>query len=220
MKSLMWLSRMTWPMGWVMFASLVAFLPAQAQSSPRVRVGAGLGVDLLVGEASDFLDGGTSRFLMADFRLGQRERWHLRLDAMWGELEKDEDERTGARAENDLVGIMAGPQVTAVVGRLRPYAAALLGVTGVVWSTEVPAANDDVENDFEGGLSWGGHAGLGVTLDEGDHPVVLQVESRIIGSGARDFARAPDPANPSQPVGTIRRDFAALSIRIAVTLGF
>jgi len=203
-----------------MLVSWLAAAPARAQDPPRVRLGAGLGADLLVGEASDFLDGGTSRFLLADLRLGPRERWHLRLDAMWGTLEEDEDERTGARAENDLLGVMAGPQITGVLGRLRPYAAALVGVTGVVWNTEVPATGDEVRNDFEGGFSWGGHAGLGVTLDQGDHPVVVQVETRLIASGARDFARAPDPADPSRPVGTVRSDFAAISLRIAVTLGF
>jgi hypothetical protein len=195
-------------------------LPVLAQDNlPRVRLGAGLGADLLVGDASDFLDSGISRFLMADFRLGSRDVFHIRLDASIAPLADDEDQITGSRAENTLFAFQTGPQFTGTLGRLRPYAAALAGVTAVLWTTEVPTAVDETDEGASSSLAWGAHVGLGFTLDRDDHPVVLQLEGRLVDSGNLDFARAPG-IDPRDPVGLIRDDIAVLSLRLAITLGF
>jgi hypothetical protein len=194
--------------------------PVLAQDNvPRVRLGAGLGADLLVGDASDFLDSGISRFLMADFRLDSRDVFHIRLDASLAPLVDDEDELTGARAENDLLAFLAGPQFTGTLGRVRPYAGALAGLTAVIWTTDVPTAVDETDEGASSSFAWGGHVGLGFTLDRGDHPVVLQLEGRLVDSGSLRFARAPG-IDPRDPVGFIRDDIAVISLRLAITLGF
>jgi len=190
---------------------------AQAQDPPRFRLGAGLTGDLLVGDASDFLDGGSGRFLMADVRIDERDRFHIRMDGTWTGLDDDEDGSTGSRAENDLFMLMAGPQLTGRVGRFRPYGAALAGLVTVSWHTEPDIAGKD--SDVEGGLAWGAHAGLGIVLDEGAHPVVMQAEARVVQAGAYAFGRAPAVVG-NAPVGLVRSDFGVLSLRIGVTLGF
>lgn len=190
---------------------------ARAQEPPRFRLGAGLTGDLLVGDASDFLDGGSGRFLMADVRIDERDRFHIRMDGTWTGLDDDEDGLTGSRAENDLFMLLAGPQLTGRIGRFRPYGAALAGLVTVTWHTEPDIAGKD--SDVEGGLAWGAHAGLGVVLDEGAHPVVLQAEARVIQAGEYAFGRAPAVVG-SGPVGLVRSDFGILSLRIGVTLGF
>ncbi len=192
--------------------------PAAAQVPPRIRFGAGVSADLLVGDASDFLDSGTGRFLMADVRLDARDRVQLRVDAGTVGLEDDEDERTGARAENTVFTLLAGPQVKGRVGRFHPYGAGLLGLSLVGWQTERP--NGDDTTDAEASLAWGAHAGIGYLLDDGSVPVAIQLEARLIDAGEFAFARAPDPTNPDLPVGLVRSDFAAFSLRVAVTLGF
>jgi hypothetical protein len=189
----------------------------EAQDPPRVRFGAGLTGDLLVGDASDFLDGGGGRFLMADFRLDERDRFQLRLDGTWTGLDHDTDEVTGATAENDLFMLMAGPQLTGRIGRFRPYGAGLAGLVTIAWRTD-PGIGDR-ESDVEGGLAWGAHAGLGIVLDEGDHPVMLQAEARLIQAGEYAFGRAPAVVGQG-PVGLVRSDFGVLSLRVGVTLGF
>lgn len=194
--------------------------PLAAQEPPRVRVGAGLSADLLVGDASDFLDSGIGRFLMGDFRLGTRELFSVRLDASWNSLEDDENPSTGITADNDVFVFAIGPQVTGTLGRFRPYAAVLAAFTTVAWRTESPTVDGGVaeQDGSETGMAGGGHAGLGITLDEGDHPVVLQIEGRILDAGEFDFARSTSPSG-SWPY-FIHEDFAVLSLRIAVTLGF
>lgn len=199
----------------------IVALPAFAQDEPRVRVGAGLSKDLLVGKASDFLDGGDGRFLLGDFRLGAGNLLSVRVDGSWSSLVDDEDEFAGSRAENDVLILAVGPQLTATLGRFRPYAAALAGFTTVVWHTEVDTFEGEIEDDgSESGMAWGGHAGLGFTLDRGDHPVVVQLEARLLDAGEFAFARAPDVIRPEAPVGLLRQDFAAFSLRLAFTLGF
>ena len=214
-----------WLANFLLSASLFgAALPVSAQTPPRARVGAGLGVDLMLGDASDFLDRGTSRFLMADFRMDAADRLHIRLDASWSSLHDDEDELSGARAENDLVEVLTGPQITGRLGRFRPYAAVLGGLAVVHWRTEQPDAVTNVEevrNDGgRGSFAYGGHAGIGLLLDEGNRPVTIQVEARLQDAGSFDFARAPDPSDTRIPTGLIRHDIGVFSVRIAVTLGF
>jgi hypothetical protein len=191
---------------------------AAAQAPPSVRFGAGLSGDLLVGDASDFLDGAVGQFLMADIRIDSADRFRIRLDAGLTGLVDDEDQGTGAVAMNDVVTLLAGPQLTGHIGRFDPYVGGLAGMLAILWSTEQPGADDN--SGAEAGLAWGAHAGLGFTLDAGSHPVVLLAEARILDTGTFSFARAPDPVNTGSPTGLIRADFAALSIRVGVTLGF
>jgi len=194
---------------------------AGAQAAPRAHVGAGLGLNLLVGDGSDFLDGGVGRFLFADFRLDERGRFGIRVDASSGGLEDDEDEMFDSRAENDLIVFVAGPQLTAHLGgRLRPYAAALAGMAAVHWETVEDVLGEEIEDDdAETAFAWGAHAGLGVVLDEGDHPVTLRFEARLLDTGALTFARAPAP-NGTAPTGLIREDIAVFAVRVAISLGF
>jgi hypothetical protein len=193
---------------------------AAGQELPRAHVGAGLGLDLLVGDASDFLDGGGSRFLMADFRMDARDFFHIRIDGALTTLEDDEDQFTGARAENDVLALLVGPQLSRPFGRWRPYAAVLAGTVAVHWRTESGSGFDDDEDDIEGAFALGAHAGLAFTLDEGDHPIALRLEARLIDGGTVPFARAPDPATPQSPTGLTHQDIAMLGVRVAVTLGF
>jgi opacity protein-like surface antigen len=200
---------------------IAAATSAAAQAPARVHVGAGLGIDLLVGDASDFLDGGGSRYLQADFRVTASDRLHVRVDGASTGLEDDEDEGTGIVAKNDVVVLVAGPQVSLPLGRFRPYAGLVGGLAAVAWETEGSFGGGDVDDDgVEATFAWGGHAGLGFTVSEGDHPVAFRVEARLLDAGSADFARAPDFDDPGQPAGLIREDFALLGVRLGVTLGF
>jgi len=199
---------------------LLAGATEAVNAQSRVYIGAGVGADLLVGDASDFLDGGGSRFLMADFRMDRDDRIHIRLDGSRSALEDDEDGLTGATAENDLFMLLGGPQLSREVGRFRPYAAGLVGVAGVRWQTDANMGGDDEDDGSDSAFAWGAHAGLGFTLDRGSHPVALRVEARLVDVGTLPFARAPAPGNTQQPVGILRQDIAVFSLRAAVTLGF
>jgi hypothetical protein len=203
-------------------ATLLIGAQRVAAQAPRAHVGAGLGATLLVGDASDFLDGGGGRFLFTDLRLDGRGVVSLRIDASASGLEDDEDGLSGARAENDLVVISAGPQVNAFLGeRWRPYVGVVAGVAATVWRTEVPTSvGDDIEDDGgEAAFAWGAHAGLGFILDQGDHPVGIRVEARLLDAGALPFARAP-ALSGGAPTEVITEDVGLLELRIAITLGF
>ena len=191
---------------------------ASAQEPPRAHVGAGIGRALIVGDASDFLDGGSTRFLFADFRMDARERLHVRVDGSLAPLEDDEDQFTNARAENDLLLLVGGPQVGVALGPVRPYIGAVAGLASVRWSTDRPGSGED-EDGTEGTFAWGGHGGIAFRLGAGDHPVLLRIEARILDLGTLPFARAPDPAGPA-PTGLIREDIAVLGLRAGISLGF
>lgn len=191
---------------------------ASAQEPPRAHVGAGIGRALIVGDASDFLDGGSTRFLFADFRMDARERLHVRVDGSMAPLEDDEDPFTNARAENDLLLLVAGPQVGVALGTVRPYVGVVAGLGSVRWSTDRPGSGED-EDGMEGTFAWGAHGGVAFRLGAGDHPVALRVEARVLDLGTLPFARAPDPTTPS-PTGLIRQDIAVLGLRAGVSIGF
>jgi Outer membrane protein beta-barrel domain len=191
-----------------------------AQTPARVHVGAGLGLSLLVGDASDFLDGGGSRYLQADFRITEDERFHVRIDGAFIGL--DDDEGFGdIVAENGVALLTVGPQLTLPLGRWRPYGGLLVGSALVGRSVEGSFGGEEI--DYEEGdaaFAFGGFAGLGFVLDEGARPVAIRIEGRVLDVGPAAFARAPDPADTSRPFGTIHEDFAVLGLRIGMTLGF
>ena len=219
------MSRVTRPfprLATVASATLVVLVCAteRVHAQSRVYLGAGVGADLLVGDASDFLDGGGSRYLMADFRVDGDDRIHIRLDGSRSALEDDEDALTGATAENDLFMLLGGPQLSREIGRFRPYVAGLVGRAGVRWQTDANTGGDDEDDGSGSAFAWGAHAGVGFTLDRGSHPVALRVEARLVDTGTLPFARAPAPGNTQQPVGILRQDIAVFSLRAAVTLGF
>ena len=191
-----------------------------AQAPARVHVGAGLGINLLVGDASDFLDGGGSRYLQADFRITEDERFHVRLDGAFIGL--DDDEGFGdIVAENGVALLTVGPQLTLPLGRWRPYLGLLVGSALVGRSVDGSFGDEEIDyEEADAAFAFGGFAGLGFVLDEGDHPVAIRIEGRVLDAGPAAFARAPAPADTSRPFGTIHEDFAVLGLRIGMTLGF
>jgi hypothetical protein len=203
--------------GW---AALVAWLGlplrATAQESPRVRLGAGVVANLLVGEARDFLDGGIGGILTATYRLDRGDHVRLRVDAGLASLADDSGGRTGARAENSLVSLLGGVQLTGRLGPVRPYASPLLGLLAVSWRIE-PADPVVGGSDFDGGFAWGGLAGLGIAAGGGDHPVVLAVEGRLMHTDHHAFASVSPTGGPGP--GLLRTDFGVLSVRLLVTIG-
>lgn len=195
-------------------------LNAQSAAAPRVRVGAGIGLDLVVGEQSDFLDGGSSRFLMAAFRFTENDFLHVRLDAAFTALEDDEDEFSGARAQNDMYSLLVGPQISLPLGRLRPFAATLAGVASIHRDLYVPPEFVNLsEQGTSSAFAWGVHTGLSFTVDQGDHPVAFQMEARLLDPGMLDFARRPELGR-HESTAPLRDDVAVLSLRLSVTLGF
>jgi len=194
---------------------------AQAQEGPRNRVGGAVSANLLVGDASDFLDGALNPALFAERTLDARQRFAFRIDASLGGLADDEDTLTGARGENALLIIVAGPQVEGRIGgMLRPYAGPLAGITTVSWKTVEGAGGANAEETGSStAFAWGGHAGLGVLLARGAHPLTLRLDGRILDTGTLQFARAPDPAT-SLPTGVIRENIAVLTLQLGLAIGF
>jgi hypothetical protein len=83
--------------------------PAEAQET-RYRVGAAARVGLLVGGASELLDGGFGMEGTGGLRLGRSPVW-IRGDA--GFLGRSENEPTpgGPAADNTLMTVVAGPEI-------------------------------------------------------------------------------------------------------------
>lgn len=198
--------------------AMVLFVPAStlAQNAPRLRAGAGVAATLLVGDASDFLDGSLGLFLTADIRVDRRDIVGLHIDASWGGLEDAADPLAGTRATNDLLIVVGGPEIRGSVGRLRPYAAALAGAATVFWKTTGPSADDEGSG---AAFAWGGHAGLGFVLDAGRHPVTLSADARVLDAGTLPFGRTHESAG-GEPLGLSREDVALLSLRIGLSVGF
>lgn len=190
---------------------------ALAQEAPRFRVGAGVGVSLLVGEGgSDFLDSGVSQWLGAAVRIDRGDHLHLRVEASRTPLVPDDDPPSGARADNTVYLLAAGPEVSATFGSLRPYAGALAGVAVGRWETEEGSTE---RSGSESSFGWGGQAGAALEVGGGARPVAFVAEARLFDPGALLFARAP--AGSGGPLtGTTRADVAVLSLRVGVTLGF
>jgi opacity protein-like surface antigen len=194
---------------------LAAALPSSAQS-PDLYLGGGWGAALLIGDSSDFLDGGDGPWISLEWRGERRASLGAAVSAEWVRLADDADEGTGARARNALLTASAGPTLGVWLGPVRPWLGGFVGVALGRWSTEWSGLE---QGGSAAALSWGAGAGLQARVSRGDHPVSLGAEARLTDTGTLDFARAPALDQPPQPTGLIARDVAMVSLRAGISIG-
>jgi opacity protein-like surface antigen len=199
--------------------ALAGAVPLSAQGRTQgLHLGGGWVGGLLVGDASDFLDGGSGPWISLEWRGERRASLGATVTAEWVRLADDTDELTGARARNSLLSVSAGPTLGVWLGPARPWVGGFAGVTLSRWSTEWSGQRG---RGSASAFAWGAGAGLQVRLTAGNHPVSIGGEARLTDTGTLSFARAPAFDPPPAPTGLISRDVALLSLRVgvSVTLG-
>jgi hypothetical protein len=197
--------------------ALGLLLPRESvgQELPRFRIGGGGAADLLVGNASDFLDGGLGGFLGVEYRLDAGDHLRLYVDGGWSALKDDRDPILATTAENAVFTILGGPRLVGHFGPLRPFVAPSLGILGVRWRFEPGRIGGD-DAGTETGLAWGAHAGLAVSIGS-DYPLELGLEGRLLQAGEYGFARAPAPSG-GDSAGFVRTDFGVISVRLSAMI--
>jgi hypothetical protein len=197
--------------------ALALLLPSEStgQEPPRFRIGGGAAADLLVGNASDFLDGGVGGFVGVEYRLDAGDHLRLYVDGGWRALKDDRDRILATSAENSVFTILGGPRLVGHLGPLRPFVAPSLGILGVRWRFEPGRAGGD-DAGTETGFAWGALAGLAVSIGSG-HPIEIGLDGRLLNAGEYDFARVPAPTGGSS-AGFLRTDFGMISVRLSATI--
>jgi opacity protein-like surface antigen len=190
-------------------------LSAQA-AAPGLHVGGGWVADLLVGDASDFLDGGSGPWVSLEWRGAGRASIGAAVTSEWARLADDTDESTGARARNSLLSVSAGPTLGVWLGPVRPWLGGFAGVTLSRWSTQWSGQRG---RGSDAAFAWGAGGGLQVRLTSGAHPLSMGAEARLTDTGRLDFARAPAFDPPPAPTGLITRDVVLLSLRLGISVG-
>lgn len=209
---------------WARFVGAAAVVYALAGAVPLFAQGGAQGLhagggwvgDLLVGDASDFLDGGYGPWISLEWRGERRASLGAAVTAEWVRLADDTDEPTGARARNSLLSVSVGPTLGVWLGPVRPWVGGFAGVTLSRWSTEWSGQKG---RGSDSAFAWGAGVGLQVRLTEGNHPASIGGEARLTDAGTLSFARAPAFDPPPAPTGLISRDVALLSLRVGVSVG-
>lgn len=202
-----------------LLGAVVGVRPAAAQEG-RARawsVGARVSANQVVGDASDFLDGGIGAGLSLAWSPRHLHGLGLRADGVWSPLDGDVDGLTGARADNTLLSLVAGPTFEIPVGPVHPWVAGWVGWTTSRWEAR---SSEGHRRGTRTAATWGGSAGLRIRLSDGSRPLALRLEAGLNDTGELSFARAPDPTRPTEPTGVIERDVAILSLGVGLVLGF
>lgn len=119
---------------WILLAA--GALAGQDTDPPPFLLSGGLEGVLVVGESSDFLDGGTGVGLGVTWLPGPGSALGLTVRARRVGLEPDRDGLTDAEARNTLYSVTVGPLLQASVGPLRPCLEGSVGFTSSRWTTE------------------------------------------------------------------------------------
>jgi hypothetical protein len=202
--------------GLVCTLALAVFLgqaPAGLEAQERggtAAVSAGAVLGLLVGDDSDFLDGGIGSWAAVRWQSGSS-GFGLAGTLTWLPLDEDSDGLTGARANNAFIAVLAGPTLSAELGPVRPWVGLLGGAVAVRSTRETEA---QVVHATDAAFGWWGGGGLAFPMGRS---VALEVEAGLTGTGTLAFARAP-ALDGQAPTGLLWRDVTLLSLRLGVRI--
>jgi hypothetical protein len=191
-------------------------LPAAGQELNELHVAGGWTAGLLVGNASDFLDGGAGPWLSLEWIGARQPSLGVAVGVERLRLDDDTDQGTGARARNALIFASVGPTVGVWLGPMRPWVGAFAGIMSGHWTTEWRGRENDGRN---AAFAWGAGAGLRARLKGGDHPISIGGEVRATKTGTLSFARAPVFGRLLRPTGLVAWDLVLLSLRLGVSVG-
>lgn len=214
--------RRTWRRGpgpWLAAAVVLLLgVPATTRAQDRppsaLALGAGAEVQLLVG--AELIDGGIGPGVTLDWPPTESPLFRVTADASLSPLDDDTDGLTGARADNTVWTMVAGPELAVPLWRLEPHVGALGGVMMTAWSVEGRSRERD-----GGSLTavWGGQAGLDVRLLGGRYPVSLTTNFRILDGGELEFARAHPLVGEPGPGSVRSENVSALAVRAGLRVG-
>ena len=171
-------------------AAGLAAAPAVDAQTVDWSLGASASAGLFVGDGSDFLDAGLGLDVVAVRRVAS----HVQVRAEGMLVFLDEQSGPGETAGNRLVVLGLGPELTASLGVVAPYARGFLGV----------AANSQIRSgsSLDEVTTWasalGGGVGLRISLGA---PLSLDLGGDLVRLGELDFARTSQsaPTNPEDP---------------------
>jgi hypothetical protein len=227
---------------WLVFGALVvATLPgdATAQDGPRrFELGIDLNGIVPTGDFQQFVDLGGGLNVSFLWQLDQRRHFGLRFEgsaALYGHerfqvplLPSTGRIVVDVTTDNWIFGFGAGPQVTFLSGRLRPYAFATAGFAdfATISSVSGSANVDDFASttnfdDWTASLSAG--AGFTWRITSGRRPIALGGSGRYVYNGVVTYLTkggVVDNPDGSVTVFPIRSSANYVAIRMGMTIGF
>jgi hypothetical protein len=179
--------------------------PDPRDKIPRWEVGAAVIGSLLVGDASDFLDGGLG-ILGAVGRAASGPLW-IRADVSY--LGLDADASPSERADNAILSLGVGPELGVGWPGLRFY---LRGSAGLMANFQSRSRLSLPEETTWAGMLGGG-LGIRIRLSSGSHPVALDLGGDVFKTGELAFARS------SESGGVSNQELGIITLRAGLTVG-
>jgi hypothetical protein len=189
-------------------AGLVLVSGARAQTAPHFEGGIGLLGAAAGGEFGELVDGAVGFGANARLRLDAQGNVALRADADWmmhGWDRRDVDLRSPfggvrsaeLRSNHSVSFLQLGPEVSARLGRVRPYLSAEAGLAYFLTAADADEKEDatrfaiQVEH-HDLAFAYGAHTGLRIPVGTSKHPVAVDLGLRYQHTNEADFLRKGD----------------------------
>ncbi|UCF18889.1 MAG: hypothetical protein JSU87_13285 [Gemmatimonadota bacterium] len=188
--------------------------PAAAQSgNDRFGLIGTLVGGLLVGGSDDYLDDGLGVEGSFTYRVLEARYLWIRADLGYLDTSAYNDPETGARIDNNMLILFAGPEVTYPIWRFEPFVRGYVGLARNSLSVSGSARAD--LNGTDTVFAWGFGPGLRGILLEGTNPVSIEFSARLVRTNELDFAASLAPRDP----GIRERDIAILILGLGLRVG-
>lgn len=187
-----------------------AGMQGETRATHAIWPGLELQAGLLVGGASDFLDGGFG--LQGSVHWYAPERWIAARAAIgFLALSKGRDERSGITTDNTLLNVLVGPELIFPIGPVEPHVFGVVGLAVNLLDATGPAGST---GETDAAFAYGAGGGLRVIMHAGRHPLALHGNGAIVRVGQLDFATL-GVAGPSAQ----EEDIVSLILSVGLSIG-
>lgn len=191
--------------GILLIIGLVHPIHAKAQvTDPIWEVGLAATGNLLVGAASDFLDGGFGLLGFGGRRVGESV-W-FRGDVLYFRL--DSDEAASESADNAILSFGFGPELVLGGSSVRGYVRGVIGLVANLQSR----SNSSLGAESSWAGMFGGGVGVRFRLGSSARAPALDLGGDVLRTGNLDFVRT------ELLQGVVRENVAILSLRAGLTV--
>jgi hypothetical protein len=185
-------------------------LQDETRTADPLWLGLELQAGLLVGDASDFLDGGFG--LQGSVRWYAPRRWIAARTAIgFLALSQKRDEVSGITTDNTLVHVLVGPELILPLGPVEPHAFGVVGLAVNLLDTDGPGGGAD---ETDAAFAYGAGGGLRVIVRAGRHPLAVQANAAIVNAGELDFSTLGVEGSSAQ-----EEDIVSLILSVGLSAG-